>query len=97
MRFTTFLPILALSGLLVAADDKTKVTGCLTKSTSGEFTLTDSAGKKVTVMGHADLEKHAANHKVTLHGAAKTTDGKTVFHADRIEHISNSCEAPTSN
>lgn len=97
MRLIKFLPILALSGFLMAADDKAKMTGCLTKNTSGEFTLTDTTGKKVTVMGPADLEKHAANHKVTLHGTEKTTDGKTVFHADRIEHVSNSCEAPTSN
>ena len=81
----------------MAADDKTKMTGCLTSETSGEYTLTDTTGKKVTVTGTADLRKHAANHKVTLHGKEKTTDGKTVFHADRVEHIADSCEAPTQD
>lgn len=80
----------------MAADDKTKMTGCLTTETSGEYTLTDTTGKKVSVIGPSDLKKHA-NHKVTLHGTEKTTDSKTVFHADRVEHVSDNCEAPTQN
>ncbi|HEY3442196.1 MAG TPA: hypothetical protein VGK29_15660 [Paludibaculum sp.] len=99
MRFANPLPLLALSGLLLADDDanKTKVTGCLSKHASGEITLTDSAGKKLIATGSAELEKHAANHKVTLEGTEKTTEGKTVLQVERITHISNTCETPTSN
>jgi hypothetical protein len=100
MQLTTFILTLAMSTFLMAADDargdKTKMTGCLTKTTSGEYTLTDESGKKVTVTGAADLEKHSANHKVTLHGTQRTENGKTVFRVDRIEHVADSCVAPTA-
>jgi len=94
-----FILTLAMSTFMMAADDakpekETKVTGCLTKASGGEYTLTDESGKKLTVMGSADLEKHSANHKVTLHGTTTTEAGKSVFRVDRIEHIADSCAAP---
>ena len=92
----TALLIPAMFSLLVAADDKdanAKMTGCLTKDAGGEYVLANETGEKVTVKSASDLEKHSANHKVTLHGTQKTQDGKTVFEASRIEHVANSCVA----
>ena len=75
------------------AGKETTMTGCLTKSgTAGEYTLTDEkTGTKTTVMGPDMLEKHSANHKVELTGTEATHDGKTMFHATKIKHISTSC------
>lgn len=91
------LTLLLFSGVLAlsAADDKKegKMTGCLTKDAAGAYTLQSEDGKKVAVMGSADLEKHSANHKVTLHGSEKNQDGKTMFHVDQVEHVSASCSA----
>src|ERR1044072_3420287 len=43
------------------------MTGCLTKDASGGYPLADEkTGTKMMVSGSADLEKHSANHKVTL-------------------------------
>jgi len=77
------------------AGKQTTITGCLTKSsTAGEFTLTDEkTGMKTMVMGPQSLEKHSANHKVELTGAETTHDGKTMFHATKIKHISPTCTA----
>jgi hypothetical protein len=99
MRALTFVLTLAMSTLLLAADEPNadkKMTGCLTKASNGDYTLTESSGKQVTAIGSADLEKHAANHKVTLHGTAKIENGKTVFQVERIEHIADSCTAPAT-
>jgi hypothetical protein len=79
---------------LMAADDKgAKMTGCLTKDASGEYVLASDTGERVTVKGASDLEKHSANHKVTLHGSQKTENGKVVFQADQVTHVANSCVA----
>jgi hypothetical protein len=100
---------LLLSGIptLVFAQDKdsqsrdrtkteTSITGCLNKDAAGGFTITDEkTGAKTPVMGSADLEKHSANHKVTLTGTSKAdASGKTAFEVSKIEHISPSCKAP---
>ena len=73
------------------------MTGCLTKDASGAFVLTDEkTGAKSMVTGAADLEKHAANHKVTLIGTPKTdSSGKQVFEVSKIEHVSPDCKAPS--
>ena len=73
------------------------LTGCLTKDAAGAYTLTDeTTGVKTTVSGAADLEKHSANHKVTLTGAAKTgADGRPVFEVSKIKHVSDTCKAPS--
>jgi hypothetical protein len=75
------------------AGKETTMTGCLTKSdTAGEYTLTDEkTGTKTTVMGPESLEKHSENHKVELTGTETTHDGKTMFHATKIKHISTTC------
>ena len=99
MRTLTLILTLAMSTFMMAADDAksgNKVTGCLTKTTGGEYHLTDESGKKVTVAGSADLEKHAANHRVILHGTSKMEGGKTIFRVDRIEHVADSCVAPAT-
>ncbi len=91
------LTLLIFSGVLAlsAADDKdSHKSGCLTKDSAGSYMLQSEDGKKVEVMGSEDLEKHSANHKVILHGSEKTHDGKTMFHVERVEHVSTSCSAP---
>ncbi len=94
------LTLLIFSGVLAlsAADGKKdgSMTGCLTKDEAGSYMLQSEDGKKVAVMGSADLEKHSANHKVKLHGSEKTHDGKTMFHVERVEHVSASCPAPAN-
>ena len=72
---------------------ETTMTGCLNKDADG-FQLTDEkSGSKVTVSGSADLEKHAANHKVTLTGTAKPdATGKSVFEVTKIQHMGTSCK-----
>ncbi len=99
MRTLTFILTLAMSTFMMAADDAKggkKLTGCLTKTTGGEYSLTDESGKKVTVAGSADLEQHAASHRVILHGTSKKEGGKSVFHVDRVEHVADSCVAPAA-
>ncbi|MEO8368320.1 MAG: hypothetical protein ABI806_03905 [Candidatus Solibacter sp.] len=72
----------------------TALTGCLTKDTSGSYTLTDTTGLKTTVTGAADLEKHSKNHTVTLTGAAKTdASGKSVFEVSKLMHVSDTCSS----
>ena len=75
--------------------NETTITGCLTKDASGGYTLADEqTGTKSTVTGPADLEKHSANHKVTLTGTAKSdASGKAVFEASKIQHIAPDCKA----
>jgi len=75
----------------------TTMTGCLTKDASGNFVLTDEAtGTKTMVAGVSSLEKHSANHKVTLTGASKMdANGKPVFEATKLQHVSDSCKSPS--
>ena len=97
MRTLTFLLVPALFTALTAADDKKTMTGCLTKDSAGGYELAADNGEKVMVMGGADLEKHSANHKVTLHGSQKTMDGKTVFQVEKVEHVASSCASAPPN
>jgi hypothetical protein len=73
----------------------TTLTGCLTKDASGNYMLTDeTTGTQTIVTGASDLEKHAANHTVTLTGTSTTdASGKQVFQATKIQPVSNSCKA----
>jgi hypothetical protein len=73
--------------------DDSILTGCLAKgTTTGQFILTDRAGRKTSVTGEAgvELEKHAANSTVRLTGS-RAADG--TFAASKIEHVSATCEA----
>jgi hypothetical protein len=71
---------------------ETTMTGCLNKDASGNYMLTDEkTGAKTEVAGDPDLEKHSANHKVTLSGTEKTEGGKSVFEVSKIQHVSASC------
>jgi hypothetical protein len=71
------------------------VTGCLSKGAGDGYVLTDEkTGRTMAVMGPADLEKHAANHKVKLTGTSSSEGGKRVFNVSKIDHISETCEAP---
>ena len=65
------------------------VTGCLTKGdATGQYTLTRKDGTTLRVSGSADLEKHAANHTVTLTGTRKGE----MFEATAIKHVSATCD-----
>ena len=77
--------------------NETTMSGCLNKDSSGNYTLTDEkTGVKTTVTGPADLEKHSANHRVTLTGTAKAdAKGNQVFEVSKIQHVSASCKAPS--
>ena len=94
---------LAIAGLLGSSmfaqerpKSETTMTGCLNKGSTGNYTLTDEkTGVKTTITGPADLEKHSANHKVTLTGTAKTdANGNSVLEVSKIQHVSTSCKAP---
>jgi len=77
-------------------NNESAITGCLTKGASGGYMIADEkTGVKTSVSGSADLEKHSANHKVTLTGVAKTdAAGKPVFEVSKLTHVSDSCKAP---
>jgi hypothetical protein len=68
------------------------MTGCLTKAADvpQHYSFTDqNTGRKWTVTGPADLEKHSTNHtvRITGHTAAK------VFNVTKVEHVAATCEA----
>jgi hypothetical protein len=108
MKFANLLLIAALSGGLIAqeteapgkmAKDKmakeTTMTGCLNKAADGYVLTNEKTGKATPVTGPAELEKHAANHKVKVTGAPSTEGGKRVFTVAKIEHVADKCELPT--
>jgi hypothetical protein len=74
----------------------TTLTGCLNKDAAGGYMLTDeSTGTKTAVTGTPDLEKHSANHKVSLTGMTKTdASGNSVFQVTKITMVSATCKAP---
>ena len=74
----------------------TTITGCLNKDASGAYVLTDeNTGTKTPITGTADLEKHSANHRVTLTGTTKTDPaGNPVFEVSKIQHMATTCKAP---
>jgi hypothetical protein len=68
------------------------ITGCLSKGADQpqHYNFVDqSNGRKMTVTGLADLEKHSANHTVRLTGSMTNK----VFNVTKVEHVSASCEA----
>ena len=68
------------------------MTGCLTKGTDvpQHFSFVDKkSGRKWTVTGTPDLEKHAANHTVRITGTATAH----VFKVTQVEHVSETCQA----
>jgi hypothetical protein len=73
----------------------TSMTGCLNKDTAGGYTLTDEkTGTKTPVAGSADLEKHSANHRVTLTGSSNSdSSGKSTFQVTQVQMLSSSCNA----
>ena len=72
------------------ATTETSLTGCL-KASGETYTLTDKSGTAVTVMGSADLAKHA-NHQVQLTGKMSKKGDQQQFSVTAIKHISESCE-----
>ena len=68
------------------------MTGCLTKGADQpqHYSFTDQkSGKKWTVTGPADLEKHSANHTVRISGQ----ETAKVFNVTKVEHVSPTCDA----
>ena len=61
-----------------------------------QYVLTDqSTGNKTPVTGTSDLEQHAMNHTVRLTGNTTTENGRAVFTATKVEHISATCATPS--
>jgi hypothetical protein len=89
--------LLASGGAAFAQEEKAKgkemtMTGCLTKGADvpQHYAFVDQkSGRKWTVTGPADLEKHSANHTVRITG---TTAAK-VFNVTKVEHVSETCQA----
>jgi hypothetical protein len=76
----------------LAKEEKTALSGCLAKgSAAGEYVLTSADGKQTIVMAVDDLSKHVA-HSVKVTGATTTLQGKTVFRADVVEHVADTCK-----
>jgi len=99
---------LLLAGVLLAQEptkestptksqQETTLTGCLNKGAGpAQYVLTDqSTGNKTPVAGTSDLEQHAMNHTVKLTGNTTTDNGRAVFTATKVEHISATCAAPS--
>ena len=78
---------------------ETTVTGCLNKGSGpAQYVLTDqNTGNKTPVTGTTDLEQHAANHTVKLTGNTTIENGRAMFTATKVEHISATCSAPGEN
>jgi hypothetical protein len=75
-----------------AGGKQTTMTGCLTKGADQpqHYNFVDQAsGKKWTVTGMADLDKHSANHTVELTGSPTAK----VFNVTAVKHVSATCEA----
>jgi hypothetical protein len=70
---------------------ETTLTGCLNKGErENHYTFTDlKTGRKMTVTGPADLEKHSSNHTVKITGSRTGQ----VFDATKVEHVSPTCDA----
>ena len=80
-----------------SAKAEASTTGCLTKDSNGAYMLTDSTGNKIAVTGTTpDLEKHAANHTVTLTGKMTTdANGKPAMEVSKLKHVSDTCKPPS--
>lgn len=80
--------------------EQQQMTGCLAKrAADNSYILTDEAsGAQIVVVSEkADLDSHAANHKVTLIGRQTVKDGQPVFEVESIRHISNTCSPKQPN
>ena len=76
---------------------ETRLTGCLNEGGApSQYVLTDqSTRNKTPVTGTSDLEQHAMNHTVKLTGSTATDNGRAMFTASKVEHISATCAAPS--
>jgi hypothetical protein len=74
--------------------NESTMTGCLTKGADGYTLADEKTGTKIAVTGPAELEKHSANHKVTLTGTKSDTGGKSTLTVTKIQHIAAECKAP---
>jgi len=103
-RFLTAACALALSAGVASAHQadapkpakgkEMTMTGCLSKGADQpqHYSFTEQkSGKKWTVTGPADLEKHSANHTVRLTG----TPTAKVFDVTKVEHVSATCNTGT--
>ena len=71
------------------------IVGCLSMGTApNQFILVeDPTGRQTEVSGPVNFAKHASGHKVQLTGHSTVQAGKSTFHATKLEHISDTCEA----
>ena len=97
---------LLLGGVLLAQEpakqaaksqQETTLTGCLNKGGApSQYVLTDqSTGNKTPVTGTSELEQHAMNHTVKIMGSTTTDNGRAMFTATKVEHISATCATPS--
>jgi hypothetical protein len=97
---------LLLGGVLLAQEpakqaaksqQETTLTGCLNKGGApSQYVLTDqSTGNKTPVTGTSELEQHAMNHTVKITGSTTTDNGRAMFTATKVEHISATCATPS--
>lgn len=67
------------------------MTGCLNKAADvpQHYSFMDQkSGKKWTVTGAADMEKHSANHTVRITGS----ETAKVFNVTKLEHVAATCD-----
>jgi hypothetical protein len=78
-----------------SAKTESSMTGCLSKDSNGAYVLTDSTGNKIAISGTTpDLEKHAANHTVTLTGKmGADASGKPTMEVSKLKHVSDTCKS----
>jgi hypothetical protein len=77
-----------------AKGNETTLTGCLNKGADQpqHYAFTEQkTGRKLTVTGPADLEKHSSNHTVRLIGSETA-----VFNVTKVEHVAATCDAGSS-
>lgn len=97
MKLCTGLLLLSVAAFAQDAPQPAKgkertMTGCLNKGAdvAQHYVFTNQQnGRKITVTGPADLEKHSANHTVRLTGSMTNK----VFNVTKVEHVAANCEA----
>lgn len=97
--FVLAVVLVAVPLVINAQEKKAKeasMTGCFNKGDmAGYFVLADKkTGKKTTVTGPPDLERHSANHEVRVTGSMAKENDKEVFKATKIQHVGTNCQAP---
>lgn len=97
MKFCAGMLLICLAAFAQEAPQPAKgkertMTGCLNKGAdvAQHYMFTNQEnGRKITVTGPVDLEKHSTNHTVRITG----TMTNKVFNVTKVEHVAATCEA----